>query len=54
MKTDIRCPKCESELNFEEIDIGVGTLTGNYRCDNCGWTPESELPEIKEAIRDLK
>ena len=33
------CPKCGEELNFDEVDIGVGVMQGNWRCDNCGWTP---------------
>lgn len=48
------CPKYSFELVCEEVDIGVGTLRGNWYCNSCGWIPEDELPEIKEAIEDAK
>ena len=32
-----RCPKCGTKLDFDEVDIGEGTLRGNYRCPGCGW-----------------
>jgi len=38
------CPICGSDLNYDEVDIGVGIQTGNYRCDCCGWTPDSDEP----------
>jgi len=33
------CPECGEELDYDEVDIGVGTFKGNYRCPNpaCGW-----------------
>lgn len=34
------CPKCGEPLEYDEVDIGVGVLTGNYGCPNCHWTPE--------------
>lgn len=33
------CPNCETELDFDEVDIGVGTQIGNFVCPECGWTP---------------
>jgi len=32
------CPKCKSDnLWRDEVDIGVGTQYGPWRCDDCGW-----------------
>ena len=47
----MKCPKCnDEELACDEVDIGVGTLKGNYYCNNCGWSegdnPESYLDPV--------
>lgn len=34
------CPQCGAELEFDEVDIGVGVQRGNYRCPECHWVPE--------------
>jgi hypothetical protein len=34
-----RCPNCGGELEYDEVDIGVGTLQGNPGCPSCHWTP---------------
>ncbi len=45
------CPRCGSELDFDEVDIGVGVLRGNPGCPSCHWTPEIKCScsESKEA-----
>jgi len=43
MSTDT-CPKCGTELEYDEVDIGVGTLRGNPGCPECHWTPSDENP----------
>lgn len=40
-----RCPDCGAPLDYDEVDIGVGTLKGNYRCPDCDWAP----PEPRDA-----
>lgn len=30
------CPECGEQLQFDEVDVGVGT---NPHCDNCYWYP---------------
>lgn len=51
---DIRpCPRCGSELLFDEVDIGVGIQRGNYRCDNCGWN-EEDNPVLHSVVQTLK
>ena len=40
-----KCPKCDTELTYDEVDIGVGTIKGNFYCPGCGWTPEEDIPK---------
>ena len=46
MTEEMKCPKCNEELNFDEVDIGVGIQKGNYHCDVCGWRAEEECDYI--------
>lgn len=41
------CPKCGSECQRDEADIGVGTMYGPWGCPNCAW---SEAPEYDNSI----
>ena len=36
------CPRCGAELQFDEVDVGVGTLRGNPWCPECHWTPDDQ------------
>jgi len=39
------CPRCGGQLDYDEVDIGVGTLRGNPGCPDCHWVPgHSETP----------
>lgn len=40
-----KCPECGSDLEFDEVDIGVGVLRGNAGCPECHWAPS----KIKES-----
>ena len=35
------CSRCGGQLNFDEVDIGVGTLRGNPGCPEGPWVPSS-------------
>ena len=35
------CPECGAQLDFDEVDIGVGVQRGNPRCDECYWYPSA-------------
>lgn len=39
----MNCPKCDNELSYDEVDIGVGLMKGNYHCDVCGWTDQDDI-----------
>ena len=40
-------PVCGSELNYDEVDVGVGIIRGNFRCDDCGYNiPEERICDI--------
>lgn len=38
----MNCPKCGSQCERDEVDVGVGIIYGPYGCYCCGW---SESPE---------
>jgi hypothetical protein len=40
------CPECGAELEYDEVDIGVGTQRGNPGCPECHWTPTSESDRL--------
>ena len=39
------CPKCQSKCKREDVDVGVGVISGPYGCPTCGWSasPEYDL-----------
>lgn len=41
-----KCPKCGSDLWFDEVDIGVGILKGNFSCQECGWVQEDQFADL--------
>ncbi len=49
--TDELCPECDGELEYDEVDIGVGVQRGNYHCPDCGWSPKlpDEVDEPSDA-----
>lgn len=46
------CPECGAELEYDEVDIGVGTMRGNPGCPECGWTPPRVDDGLDDDIRD--
>lgn len=47
-----KCPRCGTELEYDEVDIGVGTMKGNPGCPECHWTPSEE--SISEKVAYVK
>jgi len=37
------CPNCGTPLEYDEVDIGVGTLRGNPGCPECHWVPPARV-----------
>lgn len=48
------CPNCGEQLEYDEVDIGVGVLRGNPGCPNCHWTPPEKIlmPDIPKHDLD--
>lgn len=48
----MKCPKCNTECDRDEVDVGVGVITGPYGCPNCQWSeyPEYDLSEGKDPL----
>jgi hypothetical protein len=44
------CPRCGEPLEYDEADIGVGTIRGNPGCPNCFWTPDEAAVEEMVAL----
>jgi hypothetical protein len=40
LASDEKCPECGEPLEYDEVDIGVGTIRGNYNCPNCLWNDQ--------------
>jgi hypothetical protein len=49
------CPQCGSaNVDRDEVDVGVGTQTGPYKCYDCGWTQyEVFLDPLPIQLNDL-
>lgn len=50
----MKCPKCKSECEREEVDVGVGTIYGPYGCPSCAWSEykEYDLSSGKSNLRE--
>lgn len=48
------CPECGEQLEFDEVDVGVGVIRGNPGCPNCGWTPKRDKPHKADWARFLR
>jgi hypothetical protein len=45
-----KCPECGNpDLDWDEVDIGVGVQKGNYGCRDCGWC-ESRYDDMDNFI----
>lgn len=49
-----KCPKCGSECDRDEVDIGVGVIYGPYGCFECYWSEynEYDFSDGKERVDD--
>lgn len=37
----MNCPKCGTDCDRDEVDVGVGVMYGPYGCCACGWSEDS-------------
>lgn len=49
---DMDCPVCGAPCDYDEVDIGVGVQTGNYRCEACGWCPPSVDDDVDGTTQE--
>lgn len=42
------CPCCGAPCQRDEVDVGVGTITGPWGCPDCGWVEAQ--PELLETL----
>lgn len=47
----MKCPRCGSDCDRIEVDIGVGIQCGPWHCTQCEWSQEDDLPLILEEAR---
>ena len=49
----MNCPKCNyDECHRDEVDVGVGIITGPWGCPRCGWSEDEayDLSEGKDPV----
>ena len=47
----MNCPRCGAECGCDEVDVGVGVMTGPYYCFDCdcGWDQQPP-PKVERKI----
>jgi hypothetical protein len=48
----MKCPQCNDDCWRDEVDIGVGTQYGPWRCSSCGWYEGHEVDSLIDAEMD--
>ena len=50
----MQCPKCQTECDRDEVDVGVGVVNGPWGCPRCGWSEyeEYDLSDGKDPIQE--
>lgn len=44
----MKCPKCSTQCDHDEIDVGIGTIFGPWGCSGCYWS-EDERYDLSEG-----
>ncbi len=42
------CPNCGDSCERDEVDVGVGVVTGPWGCFSCGWSESSKYDVLNE------
>ncbi len=45
----MKCPNCNGDCWRDEVNIGVGTQYGPWRCPGCGWYQGHEVDAMIDA-----
>ena len=45
------CPECGGETHQDNLDVGVGVITGPRGCIECGWSEASEYDMTNPSNR---
>ena len=50
----MNCPKCGTECDRDEVDVGIGVVTGPWGCSGCGWSEYEryDLSNGQDPVRD--
>lgn len=50
----MNCPKCNTPCDRDEVDVGVGVVTGPWGCSNCHWSEDEryDLSDGRSNQRD--
>ena len=48
----MQCPKCQTECDRDEVDIGVCVVNGPWGCHRCGWSEYYDLSNGKDPIQE--
>ena len=48
----MKCPECGGSCWRDEVDIGVGTQYGPWRCEECAWYEGHEVDAQIDAEQE--
>jgi len=48
------CPECKNECDRDEVDVGVGVITGPWGCTVCGWSEDPEYSHNPDTRIDSR
>lgn len=40
----MNCPECSAQCWRNEVDVGVGLITGPWCCSECAWDEDQAFP----------
>lgn len=43
----MKCPECGAECWRNEVDVGVGIITDEWKCTECTWDEDQAFPMTK-------